>query len=115
MTEFQVGDKVRTHTATVVGFRNANPYRVIVAYDDQTEATYHADYIELVERPRKKLRVGSVWQVGESGIRYTYLGEDLFGATTRQKVHERSSLTVDEEPDIWREVPVEELEREAQA
>ncbi len=81
--------------------------------DVRTYEIWHGD-LTLIERPRRKLRVGSVWQVGEYGPRYTYLGEDLFGATTRQKVHERSSLSFDTEPEIWREVPVEELEREAE-
>jgi hypothetical protein len=70
--------------------------------------------LTLIERPRKKLRVGSVWE--RWGVRWV-VGFDEDG---RQLVNLASGGIadvglIDASPDAWREVPVEELEREAQA
>lgn len=88
-------------------------FRVVVEYDDGTRAEYHTDYVELVERPKRKLRVGSVWEC-DGRARYVHIGKDMLTdwLCTDPPVH-RSQTTIDELPDLWREVPVEELEREA--
>ena len=110
-SDFQVGDRV-----SVEGVILPNSSRAVrVQTTDGVIFTAHPDSLTLVERPKRKLRVGSVWEcVGRK--RYVHIGKDMLTdwLCTDPPVH-RSLTTIDERPDLWREVPVEELEREAQA
>jgi hypothetical protein len=68
--------------------------------------------LTLVEQPKRKLRVGSVWECNASQ-RYVYLGKDRFSGWGPHETIGRDQLTIDSDPQYWREVPVEELEQEA--
>ena len=71
--------------------------------------------LALVERPRKKLRVGSVWECALAGntSRFVVVWGDKLACLDDGTITPRDVLTIDTKPAMWCEVPVEELEREA--
>ena len=116
MTDFQVGDRVRTIVGTVAAAPSC--FKVAVDYGDGSGlAIYHTDYVELVERPKRKLRVGSVWEresIYAGNIckdRYVWTGVTF--VSPNGDAYPRETRDFDTAPDRWREVPVEELEQEA--
>lgn len=122
MTEFQVGDQVSIGgTVTAIIGRERLFIQLITPVGNLLQVD--PEELALVERPRKKLRVGSVWEyTGPTGhARWLVLDDQTLikltppksiGAQVGDQVP-RSEVTIDYSPDFWREVPVEELEREA--
>lgn len=112
MTEFQVGDRVSVEG--VVEKVGSGDYHIRLNSPAKgAKAWFYASAMTLVERPKRKLRVGSVWEC-DGRQRYVHIGKDMLTdwLCSDPPVH-RSRTTIDETPDLWREVPVEELEREA--
>ena len=121
MSEFQIGDRVSIAGVVTQLWPDAKPCPLTLvrinnesSCDDITDLWFEDTSITLVERPRPKLRVGSVWE--RWGIRYV-VGTDSEGH--RQLVNLATGGIAEvglicASPDVWREVPVEELEREAQ-
>lgn len=123
MTEFQVGDRVSVEG--VVESIDAHPSGCVVRFSNLHALWVSSRDLTLFERPKRKLRVGSVWEyTGPTGhARWLVLDDQTLikltppkcvGAQVGDQVP-RSEVTIDYSPDFWREVPVEELEREAQA
>ena len=118
MTDFQVGDRVSVEGVVTNLWPDSKEgpmsmVRLLGEKADTASELWVEDCaLTLIERPRRKLRVGSVWEC-VNGQRYVAVTNDWFaGADAR--IH-RAQLSFDEEPESWREVPVEELEREAGA
>jgi len=119
MSEFQIGDRVSIEGVVTQLWPDTKPGPLTLvrinneSCDDITEMWFEDTSITLVERPRPKLRVGSVWE--RWGIRYV-VGTDSEGH--RQLVNLADGGIAVGLPhtsgEVWREVPVEELEREAQ-
>lgn len=120
MTKFQVGDEVSVG-GTVTAIVEPGYIRLITPVG--TLIQVEPEELTLVERPKRKLRVGSVWEyTGPTGhARWLVLDDQTLikltppkgiGAQVGDQVP-RSEVTIDYSPDFWREVPVEELEREA--
>ena len=114
MTDFQVGDRV-----SVEGVVTAVIGTQIVVHPDRSPMGgyyFRPDALTLVERPKRKLRVGSVWERGAADdhsrtSRFIWSGDgfiDKYGV-----IHPRGFWDFNSVRDNWREVPVEELEREA--
>lgn len=124
MTEFQVGDEVSVR-GTVTAIIGREHPRIQFITPVGTLIGVEQEDLTLVERPRKKLRVGSVWEQNGPTGHFRWLVQDnetlikltppkSLGAKVGEHVLRRE-LTIDHLPERWREVPVEELEREAQA
>lgn len=112
MTDFQVGDRVSVE-GIVTQELDTGAY-VKIDYPQPIHHFFPTGALTLIERPKRKLRVGSVWECN-GAQRYVYLGKDMFSAWLPNEPNvERSRITLDETPDLWREVPVAELESEAQ-
>ena len=122
MTDFQVGDRVSVEgvvTCTEMDF-DAIRETAMVQVKSGGEVSLYLSDLTLVERPKRKLRVGSVWEYNYIGKKAWIVGQragaDLFvplnglGAALL-----RSQTNFDTDPQDWREVPVEELEAEANA
>ena len=113
MTDFQVGDRVSVEgvvTSTETDFETA-----MVRVKSGGEVSLYLSDLTLVERPKRKLRVGSVWEHNGS-CRYVYLGDGWFSDWRPDRANvARVELNIDTSPALWREVPVEELEAEANA
>lgn len=111
MTDFQVGDRVSVEG--VVTYING-AYAEVEGVSGGRSDVVMAD-LTLIERPRRKLRVGSVWQRDSSARpvqRFAWTGGDFVGCPGAFVVGRGD---FDSHPERWHEVPVEELEREAQS
>ena len=116
MTDFQVGDRV-----SVEGVVRKIGSLSIECHIPGTSDRFYATpaNLTLVERPKRKLRVGSVWE-RINRYRYVAVGLDQLVlvptvvSLTPPTPEHRSALGFDTDPQYWREVPVEELEAEAQ-
>lgn len=111
MTDFQVGDRVSVE-GVITEFEAPDVALVQVACSGPT--VIHVKSLTLVERPRRKLWVGSVWE--RWGVLYS-VGKDEDGYQQLVSLRDGGILDISligvSHPDCWREVPVEELEREA--
>lgn len=114
--DFQVGDRVRMD-GVVTTVREGG---MIEVHPDGCDPGWYfpSEIFTLIERPRRKLRVGSVWEViGDMDERYVVAGYvngvENFLSLWSGDEYGRNELTFDTEPHRWREVPVEQLEREA--
>jgi hypothetical protein len=118
VSDFQVGDRVSVEGVLQrrISVKSENPCGdpvwEILLQGVESAAWMYASNFTLVERPKRNLRVGSVWE--RWGVRWV-VGFDEDG---RQLVNLASGGIadvglIDASPDAWREVPVEELEREA--
>ncbi len=118
MTEFQVGDQVSIGgTVTAIIGRERLFIQLITPVGNLLQVD--PEELALVERPRKKLRVGSVWERRERPDGRWMVVDDEFviclrvGRNGHRKKIARSRFDALGDPTVWREVPVEELEREA--
>lgn len=110
MTEFQVGDQVSIGgTVTAIIGRERLFIQLITPVGNLLQVD--PEELALVERPRKKLRVGSVWE--RWGV-YWAVGTNQDGDQHLVRLSDGARVEIDLiAPSEWREVPVEELEREA--
>ena len=124
MTDFQVGDRVSVEGVVTQLWPDAKPKPMALVSMDRESYDIPADYwiqdqaLTLVERPKRKLRVGSVWECADAempNVRYTVVAPDMFVFTHQHgpTFMRRDITSIDTHPQCWREVPVEELEREA--
>lgn len=114
MTDFQVGDRVSVEGVVTERFDHWVQFRT----GSGTLMQVMPDDVTLIERPRRKLRVGSVWECSDEEmptVRYTVIAPDLFVFTHKHgpTFMRRDITSIDSHPQDWREVPVEELAREA--
>jgi hypothetical protein len=95
-SDYQVGDKVRTIVGTVTDIPSC--YRVAVTYHDDTTANYHTDYVELVERPKKEPKLGSIWRYAkpDSAFTYVYVGDGQYYIVGSDRQFTTHSLPDDE-------------------
>ena len=112
MTDFQVGDRVSVEG--VITYINERGTAAEVEGSSGGRSDIVMADLTLVERPKRKLRVGSVWEHNGS-CRYVYLGDDWFSDWRPDRATvARVELNIDTSPALWREVPVEELAREVE-
>ena len=117
MSDFQVGDRVSVEGVVRAVDACDGWFCVDPTGDDvRTYEVWHED-LTLIERPRRKLRVGSVWErrsspsSGRMYDRYIWTGVTFVAPNSDH--YPRETRDLDSNPELWREVPVEELEREA--
>ena len=115
-TEFQVGDRVSVEG--VVEQVGAGDCKVrLNSPSSAAKVWFYNTNVTLIERPRRKLRVGSVWErsnaLARSSHRYVWTGKTFVSPSGDHYARETRDL--DSNPELWREVPVEELAREAGA
>ena len=121
MTDFQVGDRVSVE-GVVTQALDTGAY-VHLNYPQPINHFFPTECITLVERPRRKLRVGSVWEractdgkrVCSCGKADRYVWTGVTFVSPNGDNYARETRDIDTWPDVWREVPVEELAREAGA
>ena len=111
MTDFQVGDRVSVE-GVVTQALDTGAY-VHLNYPQPINHFFPTECITLVERPKRKLRVGSVWEHPAHG-RYVVVPDDYSGRVLRG-LDQGVIMPITWLSDSWREVPVEELEREARS
>jgi hypothetical protein len=124
---FQVGDRVSVTGGIVQEVDRGRLYDptqnfgprpgkgVLVSFGDRT-MWCPPEMVTLIERPPRKLRVGSVWErisptIGKEYDRYVWTG--LTFVSPHGDRYDRETRDFDTHPELWHEVPVEELEREA--
>lgn len=118
-TDFQVGDRVSVVGVVTHLWPDAKPGPLVLIQvkgdeDDESELWFSTKSLTLVERPKRKLRVGSVWKCIGVDTVYHALSDDLFVWYGDDLEHRgfvrREEISFDSDPQFWREVPVEELE-----
>ena len=129
MTDFQVGDRVSVEGVVTQLWPDAKPgpltlVRVVgEGYEDDSELWFADQALTLVDRPRRKLRVGSVWERRnqQGDHRWMVVDDEYVICLRKGRSGHREKLAIDRfddalgDPTVWREVPVEDLEAEANA
>lgn len=116
--DFQVGDRVSVE-GVVAKATGKDGHAWVDSSTGERYRIWHED-LTLVERPKRKLRVGSVWErpctdggeVCACGKSDRYLWTGVTFVSPNGDNYSRESRDFDKHPNYWREVPVEELEAE---
>lgn len=118
--EFQIGDIVSIRVEVTATWPEAKEGPLVMGKilgdDDEQGLWFPEGALTLVERPKKRLRTGAVYRcqvTPESRyVDYLVVNNDRLLNLVSQEIERRADITIDTHSEIWREVPVEELEKE---